>query len=87
MNEFSLGIFGVIGAVLFFLYRQIMRHGVEDTLKKTADEDKSLYQRQFEAKQKMAQIDRELDDLYKQREKLKNQSPEDEAKTWDDQQS
>lgn len=83
MDALYLGSASVIGAVLFFLYRWGMGKYIEGSIEKTMKEDKSLQQQQLENQQKLAQVNKELEDLYKERTKVKEElTDEERADQW-----
>lgn len=83
MNDLYLGGAGVIGIVLFFLYRWGFGKIVEGTIEHTEKEDKSLQQQQLENQQKLAKVNKELAGLYAERQKVKEElTDQEKADQW-----
>lgn len=81
MNKFEL--ISILGTGVLFLsaYRWVFGLFVQSTIEKTQDQDKSLQQQQLENEQKLAQVNKDLQALYDERDKLKDQYAADQQKT------
>lgn len=80
MNNLLLG-GGALAGILFLLYRFGLNFLINSTIQQTAKEDKSLEQQQLENQAKLAQVNRDLDGLYDERKKLRDEYVADAQKT------
>lgn len=64
---------GLIATLLYLAWHFASEVMVQATVQKTEDEDKTLQQQQIDNQQKLAQVNKDLEALYAEREKLRNQ--------------
>lgn len=84
MNNLLIG--GSLAAgLIFLLYRFGLGYLVNQTIQNTDKQDKSLQQQQLENQAKLAQVKKQLDELYKEKDHLHendNKTDQEKADSW-----
>lgn len=72
MNNFLLAA-GALVSLVFLVFRFGMSLFVNKTIEQTSKEDKSLAQQQLENQQKLSKVNKDLESLYEEREKMRQE--------------